>query len=328
MTTGPHTRFHKAALTRQTLNIFFHLAKYIARSISTNSITKTMADYKILGLTRNCTEDQVKKAYRELALQNHPDKVGPQGEEKMKAINNAYENVLRNISNNEHEQERCRRYEPHPESWTAKASQPNHYSSSSAHEAEAEPEEIPDNFAYVTETNANFLDYLVRRWNWVDEMNPLIDYYRKLGEYIDAYRSKDRIRHRESGGHRLEREIFIALTELASKIRDMLAKCKGGQVEIVKPSRLEWDVYWLVGKILNTVKQLISYDEADLEKVVELGKTLSVKNMLEGSRWRENGKGGKSRAIQKGWLVKNKCWTAIGIVCEASEDEKHERKYC
>jgi curved DNA-binding protein len=49
--------------------------------------------YKILGVDRKATEDQIKKAYRKLALQHHPDHNpgNKQAEEKFKEINEAYQ---------------------------------------------------------------------------------------------------------------------------------------------------------------------------------------------------------------------------------------------
>lgn len=50
--------------------------------------------YKILGVGRTATEDEIKKAYRKLAHQHHPDKQGG-NEAKFKEINEAYQ-VLSN----------------------------------------------------------------------------------------------------------------------------------------------------------------------------------------------------------------------------------------
>lgn len=51
--------------------------------------------YKILGVSRNATDDEIKKAYRKLAIKYHPDKTGndAQAEVKFKEANEAYETL-------------------------------------------------------------------------------------------------------------------------------------------------------------------------------------------------------------------------------------------
>ena len=60
--------------------------------------------YEMLGLERGASKEDVKKAYRKLALAYHPDRVshlGPEytevAEEKFKLINEAYENVSKEL---------------------------------------------------------------------------------------------------------------------------------------------------------------------------------------------------------------------------------------
>jgi len=46
--------------------------------------------YKILGVDKNASEEEIKKAYRKLAHQHHPDKAGGSGD-KFKEVNEAYQ---------------------------------------------------------------------------------------------------------------------------------------------------------------------------------------------------------------------------------------------
>ena len=71
-----------------------------------------MADYySILGVSKNATGDEIKKAFRKLAVKYHPDK--NQGkkdaEEKFKQINEAYE-VLS-------DEEKRKKYDKYGENW-------------------------------------------------------------------------------------------------------------------------------------------------------------------------------------------------------------------
>jgi DnaJ homolog subfamily B member 4 len=53
-----------------------------------------MTYYDVLGVSRNASDDEVKRAYRSLALKYHPDRTSdPSSSEKFKEINEAYETL-------------------------------------------------------------------------------------------------------------------------------------------------------------------------------------------------------------------------------------------
>jgi DnaJ like chaperone protein len=58
------------------------------------------SDYKILEITKEATEEDIRKAYRKMAMKYHPDKVvnlGPEiqkdAKEKFLKVQQAYENI-------------------------------------------------------------------------------------------------------------------------------------------------------------------------------------------------------------------------------------------
>lgn len=69
-------------------------------SIQAMFIPNTDADYKILEIDRSASDEDIKKAYRRMAMKYHPDKVSHLGEdfqnaakEKFQRVNQAYENI-------------------------------------------------------------------------------------------------------------------------------------------------------------------------------------------------------------------------------------------
>ncbi|RKX19332.1 MAG: molecular chaperone DnaJ, partial [Candidatus Zixiibacteriota bacterium] len=70
------------------------------KSIKAMFIDDSDAPYKILGITPSATNEEVKKAYRKMAMKFHPDKVSyldekmkKTAEEKFKKVNEAYREI-------------------------------------------------------------------------------------------------------------------------------------------------------------------------------------------------------------------------------------------
>ena len=57
--------------------------------------------YEVLGVSRNASEDELKKAYRKVAMKHHPDRNpgDKKAEEKFKEINNSYKILLKKFKN-------------------------------------------------------------------------------------------------------------------------------------------------------------------------------------------------------------------------------------
>lgn len=86
----------------ETIATYIGLSKSEADSIFAQFRPSNDSNYKILEITPEATNDEVKKAYRKMAIKYHPDKVATLGEdvqkaaeEKFKAISQAYEAICK-----------------------------------------------------------------------------------------------------------------------------------------------------------------------------------------------------------------------------------------
>lgn len=86
----------------ETIATYIGLSKSEADSIFAQFRPAGDSNYKILEITPDATDEEVKKAYRKMAVKYHPDKVATLGEdiqkaaeEKFKAVSQAYEAICR-----------------------------------------------------------------------------------------------------------------------------------------------------------------------------------------------------------------------------------------
>ena len=86
----------------ETIATYIGLSKAEVDSIFAQFRPSNDSHYRILEIEPNATDDEVKKAYRKMAIKYHPDKVATLGEdvqkaaeEKFKAVNQAYEAICK-----------------------------------------------------------------------------------------------------------------------------------------------------------------------------------------------------------------------------------------
>lgn len=220
---------------------------------------KTTADkmycYHFLGLSPSCTEADIKKAYRTLALKYHPDKAGTASEERMKQLNEAYEEAL-SFAKKAAEEAMKDLHDDETE-WHRQQKREEEGIWSTSVEAA-----VKINFSELTRDLEKSLG---RAFGSGAEghIGPILDYIGQLGAVIDKDNANI-TRGKGSRGSKIENEIHQHLCMLANDINETLSELREWDV----PSEEHWSylrqcIGPRIGRILNLIKQLKIYDRSD-----------------------------------------------------------------
>lgn len=91
---GADSRFHPAEVKLiETISGYLGISSTDYLSIRNMFIPETNSAYKILEIDSSASNDEIKKAYRKMALKYHPDKVSHLGEEFRKTAEDKFKNV-------------------------------------------------------------------------------------------------------------------------------------------------------------------------------------------------------------------------------------------
>jgi len=72
---------------------YLYINQYDFESIKAMFYKSTDSAYKILEISTSATDSELKKAYRKMAVENHPDKVANLGEQHQKAANEKFQKI-------------------------------------------------------------------------------------------------------------------------------------------------------------------------------------------------------------------------------------------
>ena len=163
--------------------------------------------YKVLGVTPDATDDEIKKAYRNLARKYHPDKyrdsdLADLASEKMKEVNAAYEEIKQMRENGGRSSNKGQSG-PYANSQSS-SNNPRYYeirrllNAGNARQAEALLYEVPEPDRGA-EWNFLFGCVMVRRGNYVDAQR-YFDIACSMDPYNTEYKvARDNLRRRASG---------------------------------------------------------------------------------------------------------------------------------
>lgn len=86
-------------ITQSEVNIIYEISNLLGlreddfQTVMNMFVRIETSDYKILGIEKLATNEEVKKAYRELALRYHPDRVAHMGEEHQKNAKEQFQKI-------------------------------------------------------------------------------------------------------------------------------------------------------------------------------------------------------------------------------------------
>ena len=77
----------------QRISSYFRISSIEFEQIKSRFYKDVSSYYKVLGIDESASNDEVKKAYRKMAIRHHPDKFSQLGEEQQKAAKNKFQKI-------------------------------------------------------------------------------------------------------------------------------------------------------------------------------------------------------------------------------------------
>lgn len=280
--------------------------------------------YRLLGLSPPCTEAEIKKAYKALALKYHPDKAGTSSEDRMKQLNAAYEEALSSVGISS-----VNINFDKPETSTSTPSSST--SPEARHDAPPEAAAVKISFSNLTADLTKSIRETIH--NTETPIKDFLGYFETLGTSID-YAQPGLIRAKNSFGSKIENEIHQHICMLANDLNELLSQIQEYEVEAEQHlDLLKHTVGVRLGGILNMVKELMVYDMGEWTTAFRFSSGMNEDGMLrltsDGYATRENMSWAHAMKSQigAGWTTQQGSWSMYEVWLKGFEEEKVGRKY-